>query len=246
MATGSALALSGGTTAFDLSLSGASSALALTGGTAFGDVALAATGSQITLAGGTAYGAVSLAATGSQIALAGGTATFVVSLGATGGALVLTGGEAAFQVGSDFSLDGTGAALTLTGGVAEFATTEAPASEEQPTGGWAPYNAAAAERQRRRALRAIEDEEERERQELADRLEAVLVAEGTLRPVDADLLRLRGMAAQYADGLPNRARRALAYAERAQTEMATQLAMRELARLAEEEEYALLLILAAA
>jgi hypothetical protein len=123
-------------------------------------------------------------------------------------------------------------------------------ADEQPSGGWGAYNAADAERQRRRRqyLQELEDEAEaeRERAELADRLEAQLVTEGTLKPADADLLRLRGMAAQYSDGLPNRARRALVYAERAQTEMATQLALREMAKLAEEEEYALLLILTAA
>jgi hypothetical protein len=121
-------------------------------------------------------------------------------------------------------------------------------STEQPSGGWGAFNAIDAERQRRRQryLQELEDaaEEEREREALANRLEQQLVTEGSLDPVDADLLRLRGMAAPYHDDLPNRARRALAYAERAQTAAATQLALREMARVAEDEEYAVLLVLA--
>lgn len=86
--------------------------------------------------------------------------------------------------------------------------------------------------------------EEQEREALADRLENVLVGEGTLTQAQADLIRLRGLAEQYSrDDLPNRARRALAFAERAKSDLSLKLALRELRRLQEEEELAVFLLM---
>lgn len=114
---------------------------------------------------------------------------------------------------------------------------------ERPSGGWVE---SAYEKKYARLNDEIrrELEEELEREALADRLEKVLVDEGALTQAQADLIRLRGLAEQYSrDDLPNRARRALAFAERAQSELASKLALRELRRVAEEEEYALLLLM---
>lgn len=86
--------------------------------------------------------------------------------------------------------------------------------------------------------------EEQEREELADRLERVLVQEKSLTQAEADLIRLRGLAAEYRSiDLPNRARRALAFAERAQSELSLKLAMREMRKVEEEEEMALFLLM---
>lgn len=76
-------------------------------------------------------------------------------------------------------------------------------------------------------------------------LETHLVDEGALEKVsrETELLRLRDLAASF-DALPNRAQRALDYAERAKTEAALILAQREMQRLAEEEEMAVVLMLA--
>jgi len=114
---------------------------------------------------------------------------------------------------------------------------------ERPSGGWGAYNAAEAARRRRKLEDEIEAEEEREA--LAERLEQALIEDGSLTRADAELLRLAGIAAQYAvDDLPNRVRRALAYAERARTELAIAQAQREMARLRDEEDLAVLMLLA--
>jgi hypothetical protein len=92
--------------------------------------------------------------------------------------------------------------------------------------------------------------EEQEREELeaeADRLEAHLVETGSLPKPDLppDLRRVRSLVQKYQveQNLPNRARRAFDYATRAQTEMALRLAQREIQRLEEEEDLAILMLL---
>ena len=119
--------------------------------------------------------------------------------------------------------------------------------DEPATGGWAQ---AFATEQRR--LKREDDERKRleaeEKAALAREiaeLETHLVDEGALEKVsrETDLLRLRDLAASF-DALPNRAQRALDYAERAKTEAALILAQREMQRLAEEEEMAVVLMLA--
>ena len=120
---------------------------------------------------------------------------------------------------------------------------EAIATQDAPSGGWASYFRYEQERERRRLERELA--EEREREELAERLERQLVAEGLIAREQAELARLERMAAQYDMGdLPNRVQRALRYAERAQTELAIQLALREMQRMADEEELAVLMALA--
>lgn len=119
-------------------------------------------------------------------------------------------------------------------------------AEDQPSGGWADYFHYEQERERRKAKRLqAELEEEREREALAERLERVLVEDGTLDRGEADALRLEALVAQYATAdLPNRAQRAIRYAERAQSDLSVQLALREIQRVAEEEELAVLMALA--
>ena len=89
-----------------------------------------------------------------------------------------------------------------------------------------------------------EDEEEDERERLANRLERVLIEEGTLTQEDADLLRLKGLASEYVESLPNRTLRAIEYANRARSRQALDLALREFKKVREEEELALLMVLA--
>jgi hypothetical protein len=101
-----------------------------------------------------------------------------------------------------------------------------------PSGG---YGIGAYDRTLHKRRKLKKDLEDAERQELADRLEAVLVADGSLKQSEADLLRIKGLVNEYGDDLPNRVRRAALYADRARTEMAIQLALREIARLQEEE-----------
>ena len=108
---------------------------------------------------------------------------------------------------------------------------------DQPTGGWI------SRAYERKLYLDKELQEDQEREELAERLESVLVDSGSLAQEQADLIRLRGLADEYGDELSNRARRALAFAERAQTQMAVNLALREMERLRQEEDLAILLIL---
>ena len=110
---------------------------------------------------------------------------------------------------------------------------------EVPTGGWAAYNDRDAERQRRKRLKALEDEDE------ADRLEALLISEGLLppNPVINDRITVREYALQV-DAFNRRTQRAVDYALKARTDLAYELAAREIANQLEDEEYAILLLLA--
>lgn len=147
--------------------------------------------------------------------------------------LTLTTGVTMGVDAAAFSLSGSAVDLTLTTGTAVA-----------PSGGWVESAYEKRHAKLRDEIRR-ELEEEQEREELADRLERVLVKEGTLTQAQADLIRLRGLAEKYtSDDLPNRARRALAFAERAQSELAAKLALREIRRVEEEEEYAVLLLMA--
>lgn len=115
------------------------------------------------------------------------------------------------------------------------------ASEEASGGSPAQY-ARDFERQTLR-LRKREEEDERAREIAA--LEEHLVEQGALErlSLDSGLLRMREIAARY-DDLQNRVLRAVEYAERARSERALELAMRELRRVEEAEEIALLMTLA--
>ena len=144
--------------------------------------------------------------------------------------------------GSDTPIAVDAAAFSVSGSAVDLTLTTT--AEQEPSGGWIESAYEKRYAQLNDEIRR-ELEEEQERQELADRLERVLVQEGTLTQAQADLIRLRGLAEQYnRDDLPNRARRSLAFAERAQSEFAAKLALREIRRLEEEEEYAVLLLMA--
>ena len=112
---------------------------------------------------------------------------------------------------------------------------------DQPSGGYAAENYAAIERARRRRLKALADEDE------ADRLEALLIAEGQLppNPVIDDRIVVREYAVQ-AEAFNRRTQRAIDYALRARTDLAYQLAAREIANALEDENFAVLLLIAAA
>src|SRR5574343_1100881 len=111
---------------------------------------------------------------------------------------------------------------------------------EQPSGGWLAYNYAQIDRNRRRA-----EKRRRELEEEADRLEMALAAEGLVTPSPEVVARhtVRTYAPQVAD-FSRRAQRAVAYAEKAQTAAAYQLALRQIQRELEDEEMAVSMLLA--
>ena len=115
----------------------------------------------------------------------------------------------------------------------------APVVPDQPTGGWAAYNYADIERRRRRKkeLEELEDE--------ADRLEVALIEAQTLppNPIVFDRIKVREYAPQV-QNFSRRTQRAVDYALRAKTALAYQLAARELAQAVEDEELAIVTLLA--
>jgi hypothetical protein len=98
---------------------------------------------------------------------------------------------------------------------------------------------------KRRDDEARKDAEQAELAAEIARLEEHLVERGKLPAVsiNTELLRLRELAGPV-DYLPNRVARSIAYAERARNTVAVQLAQREIERLQEEEELAVLMALA--
>jgi hypothetical protein len=94
------------------------------------------------------------------------------------------------------------------------------------------------ERQRRRRKKEIEEEE------LADALEAAMAAEGLIEPNPA--VAARHVVREYVKTSPpvtRRLQRAVEHAYRAQSDLAWQLAAREIAR-QEEDDFAVLLAIA--
>lgn len=110
-------------------------------------------------------------------------------------------------------------------------------SESTPSGGYAVANWRQIERNRQRR---------RELEEEADRLEMALAAEGLITP--DPVVEARHTVRSYVPiGTDSRrTQRAIAYAERAQTALAYELALREIAKQMDEEDHALLMALALA
>lgn len=175
------------------------------------------------------------------LTLTGQSFTASVGVALAAGAMTLDGQTLTAVLGDNLAVDIDAGALTLDGQTLDAVLSDAAETPvEQPSGGWAAYNAYDFERRKRR-LKALEDEDE------ADRLEALLIAEGQLpqNPVIDDRIVVREYALQV-DVFNRRTQRAIDYALRARTDLAYQLAAREIANQLEDEEYAVLLLLAAA
>jgi hypothetical protein len=120
-------------------------------------------------------------------------------------------------------------------------------AEERPAGGWAAQNYATLERNRRLREQAEEAASERwddaKQSELAALLQAKIAADES-----REMVRLKALVAEYASDaqrefLSRRGQRAVEYAQRSQTVLALQLAVREIERF-EEEAIAVVLLLA--
>lgn len=136
--------------------------------------------------------------------------------------------------------DGVSSGAGTAAGTSSATATGVAVGGEQPSGGWLAYNYAQIDRNRRRA-----EKRRRELEEEADRLEMALAAEGLVTPSPEVVARhtVREYAPQVAD-FSRRAQRAVAYAEKAQTAAAYQLALRQIQRELEDEETAVAMLLA--
>jgi hypothetical protein len=129
-----------------------------------------------------------------------------------------------------------------TGGTAFYEFLAAALGVEQPSGGWGWHNLAELSRLSRKRIKREEEE---------DAIEAALEAAGVYLPptvTDApahDLERLKGLVKRStAIVSSHKAERAIDYAKKAQTKLAYELAVREIARELEDEEHAVLFALA--
>lgn len=131
--------------------------------------------------------------------------------------------------------DGVSSGAGAAAGTSSATATGVAVGGEQPSGGYGWANLAAISRRRRK----------RELEEEADRLEMALAAEGLVTPSPEVVARhtVREYAPQVAD-FSRRAQRAIAYAEKAQTAAAYQLALRQIQRELEDEETAVAMLLA--
>lgn len=136
------------------------------------------------------------------------------------------------------------ASLTLTEVGSVEAVDGSLTPPEQPSGGYGAANEAAAERQRQRLkLRERERWTAEHEAELAALLQARIAAQEA--PAVDDLARIRALVAEYAgqaDYLSRRGQRAIEYAQRAKTDLAMQLAAREIERFETDALAALLVI----
>ena len=115
-----------------------------------------------------------------------------------------------------------------------------PVPVTQATGGWGAYNDAQAERRRRKRKRELEELEAE-----ADRLEALLIAEQKLPPNPTVEARIKVREyAPRAQDFSRRAQRAIEFARKAKTDLAYQLAAREIQQALEDEELAIVTFIA--
>jgi hypothetical protein len=177
-------------------------------------------------------GAAVVQATGASIAEAVAAASGSSEALSTGDWLALA--QAAGAATAEAASEATAEAVALAAGSSEaLATSDAPVTEERSGGyGWA--NLAAIERRRR----------QRELEEEADRLEVALAAEGLIEPEPIVLVRHQ-VRSRPETNYNRRAERAIAYAERAKTLLAYQLALKEIER-QEEEDFSVLMAIALA
>jgi hypothetical protein len=215
--------------------------LPLATATGVGKRALKSTGSG-TLPLATASGAGSVTPAGGATFSGSGSGTLplltgsgaaVRALKATGSAtlpvLTATGTAKRALLGS-----GSGTLPSLTASGDGGGAVVAPEVDEERSGGYGWANLAAIERRRRK----------REEEELADALEVAMAAEGLVEP--DPVVAARHVVRDYVKTSPpasRRMQRAVEYAYRAQTDLAWQLAAREIAR-QEEEDFALLMVIA--
>ncbi len=111
---------------------------------------------------------------------------------------------------------------------------------ETNTGGWIEYFRW---EQREMARRDVREKERKELEEEADRLERHLIEEGSISGPDPEIRRVQQLADAQREKLSNRARRALEYAEKVRTLQAYELLKKELERLQDEEDLAVLMLL---
>lgn len=181
-----------------------------------------------------------LAVDSASFQIDGQSVTFGLSVAVTPATFQIDGQELSLIAPASWLLEVDSIALSVLGSEIELSYTQIQTQEA--TGGW--LYAARRERLQR------EWEEELERRELeaeADRLEAHLIETGSLpKSLPPELKRVRDEVElyKYDSDLPKRAKRAIEYAARAQTELAYRLAQRELRRMQEEEEFAVLMTLA--
>jgi hypothetical protein len=147
-------------------------------------------------------------------------------------ALAEAAGTATAEAASEATAEADGLAA---GSCEALGVSDAPVvTDEQPSGGYGWANLAAIERRRRK----------RELEEEADRLEVALAAEGLIEPEPIVLVRHQ-VRSRPETNYSRRAERAIAYAERAKTLLAYQLALKEIER-QEEEDFSVLMAIALA
>lgn len=197
----------------------------------------ALTNGSVTVAGQSLTFAIGEALSAGAIALAGQSVSFTLGEALTNGSVTLAGQTVTLALGGNLSLALDAGAITVAGQDVGFALTGV---QSESTGGWYAYNEASRQRQLAAARRR-----KRELEEEADRLEMALAADGLVEPSPEVVARftVREYAPQV-DAFSRRTQRAIAYAERAQTALAYELALRQVQKEIEDEESAIAMLLA--
>jgi len=217
-------------------------AVTASAGTVLAATSRALTGQPVTASAGTVLAANTAPLTGTAVTASAGTILASLSVPLIGQVVSVESGTITFEAANDVIVALTGAEVTTYAGDLQASLV---LTEDQPSGGYGAYNDAMRERARRKRLKELQELDELEAE--ADRLEMALAADGLLTASPAVEARFTVREyAHYADSFNRRTQRAIAYAERARTELAYQLAAQEIARQVEEEELAILLMVAVA
>lgn len=196
--------------------------------------AITLAGQDLTLSAGAG---LSLALDAGAITVAGQALSYSLSAPLAAGSVTVAGQTLTLSAGGNLSMALDAGQVTLAGQDVAFALTGQSA---QATGGWGYLNDYHRERQLaryRKRQRELEDE--------ADRLEMALAAEGLTTPAPEVVARFTVREyANAADTFSRRTQRAIAYAERAQTALAYELAARQLQKEIDDEESAIAMLLA--
>ena len=194
----------------------------------------------ITLAGQdltlSASAGLSLTLDAGAITVAGQGLSYSLSVPLAAGSITVAGQALTLSAGGNLSMALDAGQVTMAGQDVAFAMSGQPEAE-QPSGGYGWANLVAAERRRNKRQRELEEE--------ADRLEMALAAEGLTTPAPEVVARFTVREyANAADTFSRRTQRAIAYAERAQTALAYELAARQLQKEIDDEESAIAMLLA--
>ena len=236
--TAGAITVAGQSVTLGLGLPVANGAVTVAGQSVGLGLGLPLSAGAVTVAGQAIGLGLGLPLTDGAIAVAGQSVGLDVGLSVENGAIAISGQSVDLSLTTIFEFDA--GSITIAGQDVSLSLAAAPASAEQPSGGW--WQAFERDYERHKARRKREEEENAEIEAIPDvvsREIAQLLREQEAKDAErAELERLRSIARSYDGGeIDAKFNRALEVAANARSLAAARVLAQEVARVREEEEF---------